>query len=359
MRTYKIRLYKSDKLNRLECKLDVACEIFNHCIALHRRYYRLFGKHLSKYKLQKHITKLKKSKPHWKTLDSQAIQDITDRIDRSYNAFFLHIKQKRSGKKRPPHFRKRKDYRSFTLKQSGYKFGDNYIVIQGIKIKFFKSQEIEGAVKTVTVKRMPTGKWFVFVVTDAELPEFYSRTGKSVGMDFGLKDFLVLDDGTKIKSSEHLKTALAELKKASHAYSLKQDGSNNQTRAYLKLMRIYEKVQNCRRDDFFKLAHYLCKKYDHIAIEDLNLDGMKRLWGRKVSDLAYGEFVLILEHVASKYGVEVKKIDRYAPSSKACHVCGTLTNLSLKDRTWTCPDCGTSHDRDINAAINIKRIAFS
>ena len=119
------------------------------------------------------------------------------------------------------------------------------------------------------------------------------------------------------------------------------------------------KVSNRRRDWFFKLANELVSQYTIICIEDLNLDGMKRLWGRKVSDLAFAEFVSILEWVARNAGTTVVKIDRWAPSSKACHVCGTInTELTLKQREWTC-SCGAHLDRDINAAINIRKMGLS
>lgn len=359
MQTYKFKLYNSDKNKYIDDSISAACEIYNHCIALHRRYYRLYEKQLSKNKLQKHIAKLRRRKASWQKLNSQAVQDITDRIERSYKAFFNHVKQHRSGKKTPPRFRKRKDYHSFTLKQTGYKLAEgNGIYIHGRKYRYFKSRDIKGKIKTVTVKKMPSGDYCVFIVTDYVRVERPTRTGKAVGIDFGLKTFLNLDDGTKMHSPEYLKSSLKKCKSLSRNYSLKKDGSNNKKKAYLKLMKYHEKLSEQRRDFFFKLANELCQRYEFIAIEDLNLDSMKRLWGRKVSDLAYGEFILILEYVASVYGVTVKKIDRFTPSSKVCSACGCRVDLSLNDREWTCPQCGATHDRDTNAAINIRKIAF-
>lgn len=359
MQTYKFKLYNSDKNKYIDESVTAACDIYNHCIALHRRYYRLYGKHLSKYRLQKHIARLRHRKPSWQKLNSQAVQDITDRIERSYKAFFHHIKHHCNGKKTPPHFRKRKDYHSFTLKQAGYKLaGDNAIYIHGRKYRYFKSRDIKGKIKTVTVKKTPSGDYCVFIVTDYVRTEKPTRTGKAVGIDFGLKMFLNLDDGTKIASPEYMKASLKKYKRLSRNYSLKKNGSRNREKAYIELMKHHEKISEQRRDFFFKLANELCQKYEFIAIEDLNLDGMKRLWGRKVSDLAYGEFILILEYIASIHGVTVKKIDRFAPSSKVCSDCGGFVTLTLKDREWTCPHCGIVHDRDTNAAINIRKIAF-
>lgn len=353
MKTYEFKLYNNERFKCLEEHLDIACHIYNHCIALLKRYYRLYGKYISANKMKAHIKKLKRRFPRWKKLNSQAVQDIVERIDRAYQSFF-----KLNGR-RPPHFRKRSDYRSFTLKQTGYRLDGDVITIMGKKYKFFKSREVIGSIKIITVKKKPTGDWYIYVVTDHEEVKNLPRTGKAVGIDFGLKDFLVTSDGEKIQSPEYTKQLLAKLRRLSRNYSLKEKNSHNKEKAYLELMRLYEKTANMRKDFFFKLARDILSRYDFVAIEDLNLDGMKRLWGRKVSDLAYGEFVSILEHVAHASDKTVVKIDRYAPSTKICSKCGSYHPLSLKDREWTCPDCGAHHDRDINAAINIRNIAFS
>ena len=360
MRTFKIRLYDSKHNRKIDEYITIAWEIYNHCIALHRRYFRMYKKHLSKYDLMRHLTKLKRRKyPHWNNLNSQAIQDIADRIDCSYKAFFSHIKEGRSGRRTTPHFRRRSKYYSFTLKQTGYRFGaDNTVVLMGRRYRYFKSQEIVGNIKTVTVKKVPTGKYFLYVVTDAEFPAVGTLTGKAVGIDFGLKDFLVLDDGRKIKSPEYLKQSLSDMRRLSRSFSLKEKGSRNSEKAYYRLVRLHEKIANQRRDWFFQLASWFCKNYDTIGIEDLNLKAMQMLWGRKVSDEAYGEFVQILTHVASKHGKKVIRVDRFSPSTKICSECGTTVSLSLRDREWTCPCCGIHHDRDVNAARNIKAIAL-
>ena len=150
------------------------------------------------------------------------------------------------------------------------------------------------------------------------------------------------------------------MKKANRELSKCQKNSNHRRAAKRKLAKVHEHIANQRRDWFFKLAHWLCGEYATICIEDLNLKGMQRLWGRKGSDLAFAEFVQILEYVAFTTGVEVLKVDRWYPSSKLCHVCGTLySDLTLIEREWTCECCNTHHDRDINAAINIKAAALA
>lgn len=363
MKAYKYKLYNSKKNKHLDAQIDIAASVWNYCIAMHRRYYKLYGKSLSAYALQKHITKLKKQKRYapWNSLGSQAIQDVVQRVDRSYKAFFDHVAKKRGGRKSPPHFCKRSNYKSFTLKQTGYAFHDgNRITIAGRDYKYSASRPFEGDVKTVTVKRNHAGEFFLYVVTASEAADIIPRTGNSVGIDFGMKHYLNLDDGSVMDSPEWYKASLKEVKAAHRAVSRCQMNSNNRKRAKAHLDRVYEKLSSSRRDWFFKTARYLCSKYAVICIEDLNLEGMKRLWGRKISDLAYAEFVSILEWEATKFGTSVVKIDRWAPSSKACHICGCKNDaLTLADREWMCPSCGTRLDRDVNAAINIRTLGLA
>ena len=363
IKTYKFKLYNSKKNKHLNHSIDIAAQVWNYCVAMERRYYKFYGKHLSANRLMKHITKVKKRKKyaHWNNLGSQAIQDVVQRVDRSYKAFFEHIKQKRHGKKSPPHFCKRNRYKSFTLKQTGYSFcGENTVVIMGRKYKYWASRTIEGTIKTLTVKRNTLGEFYIFVVTKEECNDVLPRAGKAVGLDFGLKHFLNFDDGSQIDSPLWYKTAQSEIRSAHRAVSRCEKGSKNRKRAIQHLDRVYAKISNRRRDWFFKLANQFVGEYAIICIEYLNLDGMKRLWGRKVSDLAFAEFVSILEWTASKSGTTVVKVDRWLPSSKACHCCGTInTSLTLKQRGWTCDGCGAHLDRDTNAAINIKNAGLA
>lgn len=346
-------MYRNDKNALLHQRIDVAGIIWNHCIALHKTHYRLTGKHLHKYTLINHIVKLKKRPKFlfWRTIDAQAIQDIVFRIDRAYTLFFNNLK--RGIKASPPGFKKVKKYKSFSLKQNNWKLlGGNKIRLFGITYKFCKSRNIDGQIKTVTVKRdKPGALWLYFVVKqEIEIPD---RTGNSaVGFDFGLKQFLVASDSTVYESPLFLKQHLSELRKANQSLSRKKRGSKNWYKAKKNVARIYAKVVNKRRDWFFKLAHDLTDRYDFLFFEDLNMKGMQRLWGRKVSDLARSEFMKILEWVALQKGKFVGYVDRFFRSSQTCHICGVTTKLTLADRAWTC-GCGAVHDRDHNASINI------
>jgi putative transposase len=352
MKTLKFKLYESHRNKHLKRSINAAGVIYNHCIALHKRYYRMWGKHLNCSKLQSHIAKLRKRKAFWQQVGSQAVQDICQRIEKAYQLFFKHHKKG----VRPPNFKKVRRYKSFTLKQAGYKFlGGTRIKIGNRVYQYWNSRPIEGTVKTLTIKRTPLGELFMVIVVDSvEELQAKFETSRIAGFDFGLKTFLTCSDGTKIESPQFLKQSLNAIKKASRKHSKKRSCSSNRERARLNLVRKHEDVTNRRSDWFWKLAHELTNQFDVLCFETLNLKGMQRLWGRKISDLAFGEFLKILEWIATKKGNLVIFIDRWYPSSKTCSHCGyVLKELDISVRVWRCPSCQSVNGRDENAAINI------
>ncbi|MCM0590201.1 MAG: RNA-guided endonuclease InsQ/TnpB family protein [Gloeotrichia echinulata DVL01] len=358
MKTLKFKLYEHKRNRHLKRMINAAGVIYNHCIALHKRYYRMWGKHLNCAKLQSHIAKLRKRHQFWQSIGSQAVQDICQRIEKAYQLFFKHNKKG----VRPPGFKKVKKYKSFTLKQAGYKLlNGNRIKIANRVYQFWKSREVEGKIKTLTIKRTALGELFMVIVVDNELePEIKSTTGKIAGFDFGLKTFLTCSDGTLIDSPQFLKQSLNAIKKASKNHSKKVKRSNNRERARKNLVRQHENVCNRRRDWFWKLAHELTDKFDVLCFETLNLKGMQRLWGRKISDVAFGEFLQILSWVTKKKNKQLVYIDQWYPSSKTCSHCGhILENLDLSIRQWRCPSCQSINGRDENAARNIQMVGAS
>jgi putative transposase len=293
------------------------------------------------------------------------LQDIAQRIEKGYQLFFKSIKNKVGSKVRPPTFKKSREYKSFTLKQAGYKFldsqddGPGRIRIGAKVFKYVKDRELAGPVKTVTVKRDKLSNFYLCVAQEVEEPEFRPTTGKMAGFDFGLKTFLTVHDGFDtypIESPLFFKQALADLRRANRNLSHKVKGSNHRRQAKRALAKVHEQIANRRQDWFFKLANTLTDRYDVLFFETLNLRGMKSLWGRKVSDLSFGTFLKILEHVARKKGKQVHYVDRFYPSSKTCSPCGYVhQDLKLSDRFWRCPACSLVVDRDGNAAVNILR----
>ena len=361
-KTFQFKLYQSKKNQVLHDQIDLSAEIYNHCVALHKRYYKMFGKSLNTYQLQKYLTKLKKQEKyqHWNLLGSQAIQDITDRIDRAYQAFYTNVKDRKTGKiKRfvaPPSFKKRGKYKSLTLKQAGYRLLEgNRIKIGKQVFKFSKSRAILGLIKTLTVKRDPLGEIYLYFSSELPDPKAPNTQVKnSVGMDFGLKTFLTLSNGEKIESPQFFKKGLNAIRKANKNFSSKKKGSNHRKQAKINLARAHKKIGNQRKDFHFKLAKKLTDSFDVIIHEDLHIKAMQQLWGRKISDLGFSDFVKILSYEASQNNKITHAVDRFFPSSKKCNCCCFINDdLQLKDRFWTCLKCETLHDRDENAAINI------
>jgi len=323
----------------------------------------VYGVHLNKSKLQSHITKLKKLERHnhWNNLGSQAIQEITDRIESAYTLFFRNLKRKI--RCAPPSFKKRVKYKSFTLKQAGYKLSDdNAVLIGKRKYRFFKSRDIQGKIKTVTIKRDNLNNIYIYFVCDItgiDTP-IRTRTGKSVGFDFGLTTYLKASDGNDIESPLFFKDSQNIIKKFNRALSRKQRGSNNRRKAKRALTKQHIRIANQRKDFQFKLAKELCETYDLICLEDLNIKAMQMMWGKKISDLSHSSFVNILKQQAVRHDVIVSEIPRFYPSSKTCSNCGVAVDeLPLKVRSWTCTACNAAHDRDFNAAVNILRVGAS
>lgn len=358
MITYYFKAYNSKKNKHLHNLINLACLIYNHCIALHKRYYRRYKKYLNIYHLQRHLTKLKKTSKfsHFKLLDAQAIQDITQRIDRAYKLFFKNRKKKKRWS--PPSFKKVKKYKSFTLKQANYKvLEDNYLEIDDIVYRYFKSRDIIGKIKTLTIKRNSLGDIYFYFACESNNSQIDARTGKSVGIDLGFKTFITLSTGEKIKSPEFFKKSIHKIKQLNRNLSRKVKGSNNYKRAKLCLARFHKKISDKRNFFHWETARSLALKYPLISCEDLCIKSYQRRYGRKTSDLAMSDFLKILTHTCEKLGGHLIKVDRFYASSQLCNNCG-YKNPLLKDvriREWTCPVCGVHHDRDINAGINIDR----
>ena len=385
MRTYKYQIREHPENKRLGNMLDDLADVHNHFLALEKRYYRIYGKYAGRYRMQPHLTKLlERTHKHWAWIPRDTLDQVIIRIHIGYERFFAWLRNGRRGRRvSPPKFKKRSKYRSAKF-QTGYKIyeesedGTPSIIPKGtVRLSFkewcpekqkfiFKRRNIlyhhhrdwKGNVRYIQILRDVVGTFWLYVVTDNSRKEVLPATGESVGADFGIETYLTLNTGEKIQHPQPLKHSLKQLRKLNKAVSRKQKGSGNWWRAVRELARLYRKVSNQRKDWHWKLATALCRQFDTLVTETLNLDAMKRLWGRKVSDLAFYQFVEILKFKCVKHNRECFQVGQWTPTTKPCSDCGCHNeNLSLSDRQWTCPECGSHHDRDINAAINILRAA--
>jgi len=301
-------------------------------------------------------------------LGSQAIQDITDRLDKSYKLFFDNLKRK--AKCSPPSFKSRHRYKSFTLKQAGYKVDqkESEITINKRKYKYFNSRCFNGNIKTLTVKRNHKGEIYIIFSVEQEMKlKVGSETGKMAGFDFGLTTFLVDSDGNKYVSPQYLSESYNKLRVLSQRLSKKKKGSSNRKKAALQLISLHEHVVNQRNDWQWKMALHIVRSFDTICLESLSFLQMqkdksltgakqKRNRAKKVFDLSPSSFYDKLKYKAAEYEKRVVFVDKWFPSTQICNSCmHVVGKLDEGIRDWTCPDCGMHHDRDHNAAKNILR----
>ena len=295
-----------------------------------------------------HLTKLKVEKDWLKEINSQTLQYSLKCLDTAYQGFF----NKRT---HFPKFKSKRNKNSFTIPQFlSIKKDILYIPKFREGIEMIMKRKINGLVRRATISKTPTGKYFVSILTELQY-EPVQKSNQSVGIDLGIKDFLVLSDGTKIKNHRFTKHYERTLALNQKHLSRKTKGSNRYEKQRLKVAKIYEKITNSRMDLIHKTTNNLINEFDIIYLEDLNVKGMikNHKLAKAISDVAWGTFIDILEYKAIWNDKQVIHIDRFFPSSKACSKCGWINNqLALKDRNWTCK-CGEKHDRDVNAAINI------
>lgn len=364
-KAYKFRLYP-DKEQKILINKTIGSSrfVFNYFLNLWNEEYKKTGKGLSYNKCAVIIPTLKKSDEYsWlKEVDSIALQSSVKNLEDSFNRFFK--KQNKA-----PRFKSKKSpIQSYITKNVR-----NSIQIQGNRIKlpklkmvmFANSREINGRILRATISRKASGKHFISLLVEENIQEL-EKTNSSVGIDLGIKDFAILDDGTVYNNNRYTtkmaKQLAREQRKLSRRYEqAKKDGkkledAKNYQKQKIKVARLHEKVANQREDFLNKVSTIIVKNHDVICIEDLNTKGMLRnhKLAKSISDVSWSMFVAKLQYKSDWYGKRVVKIDRWYPSSQICSNCGINSGKKTLDiRYWEC-ECGAKHDRDINASINIK-----
>lgn len=227
-------------------------------------------------------------------------------------------------------------------------------------------RKFKGSVKTVTISMTPSGKYFASVLVDTdiqELPVSSIQNNTALGIDLGIKSLVVCSDGRTFDNPKNLQGSLKRLALLQKRLSRKQKGSSNRNKIRIRVARLQEYIANSRKDNLHKVTHALThdSQVRTLCMEDLNVKGMQRNHhlAQAVGDASFGMFLMLLEYKCKWYGVNLVKIDRFAPSSKTCGECGYVyKGLKLSERSWTCLECGTHHDRDFNAACNIKEFGL-
>lgn len=353
LRATRIRLYPNETQQvNLARQFGCARWAWNEALAETLRIYRETGKGLGYHAMTVRLPALKKDHPWLAEANAQVLQQSLRNLSRAFVNFF----ERRA---RYPRFKSKHGPQSIQFPQDVALNGSNRIKLPKIGwLKCIVHRPIEGRIKTVTVTRTQAGRYFASILAedDAALPPV-STDGKAIGIDLGLTDFAVTSDGSKFANPRHLAKAERNLKRKQRKLSRKQKGSNSRNKARVIVARAHERVSNARRDWLHKLSRRLVNENQVIAVEDLCIKAMVRspTLSKSISDAGWRMFTRMLEYKASWSGKAFIRIGRFFPSSKACSSCGTISDkMPLNVRRWTCPNCETAHDRDVNAAINIR-----
>ena len=373
------RMYPNQKQESQAVKTFGSCRyIYNLFLVVWNTVYQYTGSGMSYYSCSASLTELKKVLPWLKEADSTALQSALRDLSDTFSAFFRKNADH-------PVFHRKGFNDSYTSKNNSHSIrilDKNHILIPKLgRVKVRGLRILDGKIISATVSREPTGKWFVSLLYETEDPKPLEPTGKSVGCDLGLKDFLILSDGTRIANPGFGSKLADKLAKEQRKLSKKIEDNidhyeerngrrypvykrplrecSNIQKQRKKIAKIHEKIRNCRLDFEHKLSADLIKNHDVIILEDLNVKGMVKdhKLARMICDASWGEFVTMLRYKAVRTGRTVQLIDRFFPSSQMCSDCGHVSPITkdLKVREWDCPVCGAHHDRDLNSAVNIRR----
>ncbi|NNG77446.1 IS200/IS605 family element transposase accessory protein TnpB [Acinetobacter sp. ANC 4277] len=366
LKAYKYRIYPNREQQVLiEKHFGCARFTFNWALALQQNYYEKYKKSLSRKEIQDQLVSLKKI-PEFEWLNKVNSQSLLSSLLHVYTAFGNFFK----GRAKFPKFKSKKiPQRSYQCPQHcTVSFASGVLNLPKIKgIKTVFSRQFDGKIKTVTISKSATGKYYasILVETEVNLPvPSIIEADKTIGIDLGLTHMLIQSDGDKVENPRYLKKAQKRLAIQQKIFSRKKKESNNYRRQKLSVALVHEKVRNQRLDLHHKLTHKLiCENQaTTYAVEDLGIKSMvkNRKLAKSISDIAWGQFLTLLQYKAEWYGKNILRIGRFVPSSKVCSQCGyTIVKLPLHIRSWSCPDCLSVLDRDLNASLNIRNFALA
>ncbi|MDD3857569.1 MAG: RNA-guided endonuclease TnpB family protein [Methanoculleus sp.] len=362
LRRYQYRLYPTRDQEALIARHLGCCRyVYNWALARKSQAYHDDGISLSGYDLMKELAPLKAEYPWLKEVNAQSLQQSIHHLSRAFTNFF-------AGRADEPTFKKKHaPEQAFTVPQSYTMDFEQGTVklpkIGRIKVKYHRT--FIGTTKSATVIRRSTGRYLISIVVDdgREPPHPADPIpDQTVGIDLGLTHYAILSTGEKVANPKYLKNTQTRLAVLQRRLARKQKSSRNRNKARLKVTRCHQTIADQRRDFQHQLSSRLVRENQALAVESLNVDGMvknHKLAGA-ISDAGWGTFVSMLAYKCQEARKTLLKIGMFEPSSKTCSVCGyRKAVLTLKDREWTCPECGTHHDRDLNAAINIKQFALA
>ena len=361
-RSYKYKLYptKAQKI-RLENVLGLCCNLYNCALEERVRVYRTHGKSLSYYDQANELPLCVEYNPELEDVPSQTRQDVLKRLDKSYKAFFRRLKEM-GGKAGFPRFRGRHRYDSFTYPQTGFSLREDSRVylskIGSVKVKLHRP--IEGKIKTCTVKR-EVDQWFVVFSCDIEdvTPQELDWSN-DVGIDMGLTTFAVTSDREYISNPKFLKQGKKKLAKHQQSLARKKRGSKRGKKQRVLIAKTHRKVSRQREDYQHKESKKLVNRYNVFYMEDLSIRNMvrDRKYSYGISDAGWGQFIGMVVYKAEEAGKRIVFVDPRGTTQR-CSQCQTVVPKGIQDRWHCCPHCGFQADRDLNSALEIKRLGRS
>lgn len=356
---YRAKLNKQTEAN--VCKwLNVCRTLYNLALEQRITVHRHKRKSLGGYTQMYDLPALKKEFPEFAQVDAQTLQNVIKRLNRTYGAFFRRLRTN-NGKAGFPRFKGKHRYHSFTLEQTGWKLEGRNLYIRNVgRFKLFLSRPIQGRIKTITIKRTTTGKWFVAFSCDNVSVKEYPETTASVGIDVGTKHFLMDSAGHAVENPQYFRQSEKLLRRRQRSLARKKRGSKKRQRARLLVAKAHEKVANQRKDFLHKLSTDYVRNFASIYIEDLNISGMvkNRHLSKSIIDSSWATFFELLSYKAVEAGRELVKVNPKG-TSQVCSNCGEKVPKSLSVRVHRCPYCGLEIDRDLNAALNIEAVGHT
>ncbi len=356
---YKYRIYPNHiEITKLNQLFGCCRYVWNSTLAHCKKLYSNGQKKPSYVDLTKQfITQAKKELVWLKEVASTPLQQSLKDLDQAYRNFFDSCIGKRKGIKiKPPKFKSRKSKQTAKFVGGNYKIGSDKIYLPKVgKIKIVWSRKLPNEPTSLTIIKDSANRYFASFVVDVN-PESLPTTDNSIGIDLGIATFATLSNGEKFEAPKPLKQNLKKLAKFQRKFAHTEPGSKRREKARIRVAKLHAKIKDIRTDFLHKLSTDLVKKYDTIVLEDLNVSGIvkNRKLAKAISDLGWRQFRTLTEAKCKKYGREFRVINRWEPTSQKCSCCGFKGGKKeLNIREWTCLNCGTFHDRDINAAVNI------